>query len=351
MSDRDEFSAPTKRALAERSGFRCSYLGCSNATIGPSEESETAVARTGVACHITAAAPGGKRYDPTLSPTERSSISNGIWMCQTHSVEIDRDEARYTSTLLNHWKNISESRADYAKNHGWDIFDKYPFLHIDSLANIDLALTKSPSSNSLIGNAITDSCLPQLWGKEQSVIIRDLIIELYRNAFDHGEASSFEISISEQKLEIVYDGKKFDIFQLLDHQNANGGADTLQEIVEKYGSNFVVNYSHEGNNKIIIHRLSDFYALAPSLPCVISLSEYDDKALELDLAIYERCGALYIILPLHFCRSDVRGLESQLAAFEPNGKPVYIVGSDVAEPTRKAIIDRLPNFTFVQKQC
>ncbi|WP_417688562.1 hypothetical protein [Pseudidiomarina sp.] len=351
MSNRDDFTAATKRILAERSGFRCSYLGCPKATVGPSEESDTSVAKTGVACHITAAAPGGKRYDPSLTPDQRRSISNGIWMCQTHSVEIDRDASRYTTQLLKHWKEVSETRADYAKNHGWDFFDKYNFFPIESLADINLNLSKSTESNRLIGNAINDSCLPQLWGKEQANIIRDLIIELYRNAFSHGNSKSFKVFISENKLQVSYDGNQFNIFDLLKHKDADGGADTLSAVIEEYSHDFVVNYSYESSNEIIIHRVQDFDDLLSSLPCVISFDEFSEEEISIDLAVYDKCGALYIVLPIHFCRSDVRGLESQLSGLETKGKPVYIVGTDVTEATRKAIIARLPQFSFVQGKC
>jgi hypothetical protein len=347
MTKRDEFLEPTKKALAERCGFRCSYLGCPNATSGPSEESETAVARTGVACHITAASPGGKRYDSNLSPEVRRSISNGIWMCTTHSVAIDRDEARYTVSVLNHWKEIAEAKADIAKNHGWDFFDKNNYFPVDSLADINLSLDSSSNSNTLIGNAISDSCLPHIWGKSQSLIIRDLLIELYRNAFTHGNASNYEVKITSKKIEIRYDGEAFNIFSLLSHAEANGGADTLREIIENHQDSFVVNYSFDSNNRIILHTVKAFSELSNSLPCIITIDAFDSNNVVDQLDIHVNCGAIYIILPMHFCRSDVRGLESNLSGLKPTGTPIFIVGSEITENTKRAIIDRLPDFSFV----
>ncbi|MEH8111383.1 hypothetical protein Q7I18_10610 [Aeromonas veronii] len=351
MTNRDDFSAATKKALAERSGFRCSYLGCPKATIGPSQEADDAVARTGVACHITAAAPGGKRYDSTLTSEQRSSISNGIWMCQTHSVEIDRDEARYTTLLLKHWKQAAETRADVAKNYGWDYFDKNNYFPVDSLADINVNLEISSNSNNIIGNAIVDSCLPQIWGNKQLIIIRDLIIEVYRNAFQHGNATKYNVEITANKIEINYNGCEFNIFNLLSRAQAGGGSETLKSIIDKYNDDFAVNYSFDTNNIIVIHRIRDFQDLLSELPCIISLNEFDDGLLVDDLSVHEKCGALYFILPMHFCRSDVRALESQFSAIEPNGKPVFIVGSNVTDNTREAIIQRFPNFTFVHKKC
>lgn len=347
MTKRDEFLGATRDVLAERCGLRCSYLGCSNATAGPSRESESAVARTGVACHITAAAPGGKRYDPKLSPEERRSVSNAIWMCSTHSVEIDRDEARYTVSVLNHWKKIAEARADIAKNHGWDFFDKNNYFPVDSLADISLNLNYSSNHNDLIGNAISDSCLPYIWGKSQSIIIRDFIIEIYRNAFTHGNATKFDVEITSKKIELIYDGIEFDIFELLTHSNADGGSDTLREIIENHINSFVVNYSFNTINRIIIHTVKDFEFLSSNLPCLISMDKFDSRNFEGQFHMHEKCGAIFILLPMHFSRSDVRSLESRLSALQPTEKPVFIVGSDITENTKKAIIDRFPNFYLI----
>src|SRR5262249_20791802 len=80
-------------------------------TSGPSSEPEKAV-NIGVAAHITAAAPGGPRYDPSLTSEERKSLENGIWLCQTCSVRIDRDAAKYTTELLREWKQDAEAASD-----------------------------------------------------------------------------------------------------------------------------------------------------------------------------------------------------------------------------------------------
>jgi hypothetical protein len=61
MAERDEFSESTKRFVALRAGHRCSFPGCLQGTVGPSDESPTAITNIGVAAHICAAAPGGIR--------------------------------------------------------------------------------------------------------------------------------------------------------------------------------------------------------------------------------------------------------------------------------------------------
>jgi WD40 repeat protein len=97
-------------ALAKRAGQRCSNPGCRQQTSGPSADPAKAIV-VGVASHITAASPGGPRYDSLLSMQERRAPTNGIWLCQTCARMIDVDIRRFTTTLLRHWKTESEASA------------------------------------------------------------------------------------------------------------------------------------------------------------------------------------------------------------------------------------------------
>lgn len=111
MNNRDEFPMPVRRDLAHRAGFHCSRPDCDARTAGPSDESERATSNVGVAAHITAAAPGGKRHDTALTPDQRSRIDNGIWLCQTCAKMIDDDDAAFPAELLRAWKVTAEAKA------------------------------------------------------------------------------------------------------------------------------------------------------------------------------------------------------------------------------------------------
>jgi hypothetical protein len=110
---RDDFPASVIDVLAKRVSVRCSNPNCRRATSGPRNEISKAV-NIGVAAHITAAAPGGPRYDPTLSEAERSHADNGIWLCQNCAKLIDNDPLRFHVNLLREWKTSSEKQADNA---------------------------------------------------------------------------------------------------------------------------------------------------------------------------------------------------------------------------------------------
>jgi hypothetical protein len=106
----DEFSEPVKRALASRVGNLCSNSECRALTSGPQEDPAKAL-NIGVAAHITAASPGGPRYDPELLPEERSGPSNGIWLCQNCAKLVDNDAPRFTVEILRAWKAAAEAEA------------------------------------------------------------------------------------------------------------------------------------------------------------------------------------------------------------------------------------------------
>ncbi|TWC24307.1 hypothetical protein FBY06_102388 [Pseudomonas sp. SJZ085] len=125
-SARDEFSSTTKSMLALRVAYRCSFRNCDKTTIGPSDSAITKTISIGEAAHITAAAPGGARYDPTLTPEQRTSISNGIWMCKIHARLIDVDPSVYPAHLLRAMKAEHEARINLeisGLNPGRNAFD------------------------------------------------------------------------------------------------------------------------------------------------------------------------------------------------------------------------------------
>lgn len=107
---RDEFSQRVKDNLGKRVGFLCSNPGCGMPTVGPHSNSASAT-NIGVAAHITAASPGGPRYDPTTAEDVRSAIENGIWLCQSCAKLIDSDLNKYSVDTILDWKRQAERKA------------------------------------------------------------------------------------------------------------------------------------------------------------------------------------------------------------------------------------------------
>ena len=128
---RDDFSKAVIDRMAKRVGMRCSNPDCRAPTSGP--DGTDGVINVGVAAHITAASPGGARYDAGLSSEARSDISNGIWLCQTHAKLIDDDELTYPPSLLRDWKDTAEHIAAL-EARGFSVRRAQPFSDLEKKA-------------------------------------------------------------------------------------------------------------------------------------------------------------------------------------------------------------------------
>lgn len=100
---RDEFSAPTKRTLERQAGGHCSNPDCRWLTRGSSSDGLHSIL-IGEASHITAAASGGPRFDSNLTPAERKSAENGIWLCKKCARAVDSTDPSFTVEKLRQWK-------------------------------------------------------------------------------------------------------------------------------------------------------------------------------------------------------------------------------------------------------
>jgi hypothetical protein len=131
---RDDFSAETKRILAQRAAYICSNPDCRNNTIGPHSDPAKSLS-TGIASHICAAAQGGPRYDPNQTTEERQNIANGVWLCATCSPLVDRDVKLYPAELLRKWRREHEQWVS-----GQEMIPKLPDLRIETAQGLSLPL-------------------------------------------------------------------------------------------------------------------------------------------------------------------------------------------------------------------
>ena len=109
QSRRDNFNQSVINILFKRSGGKCCMCGAT--TFGPHTGRHDKYQNIGQAAHITAAAPGGPRYDPKMPPEVRMSAKNGIWLCSNCHSLIDRDTKAYPLHKLFQLKKEGEERA------------------------------------------------------------------------------------------------------------------------------------------------------------------------------------------------------------------------------------------------
>lgn len=102
---RDDFPPAVKNALRMRASLICSNPDCRKQTAAPAEADDDKFVCLGKAAHITAAAEGGPRFDAQLSPTQRASISNAIYLCSGCADLVDKNDGKdFPTPMLNAWK-------------------------------------------------------------------------------------------------------------------------------------------------------------------------------------------------------------------------------------------------------
>jgi hypothetical protein len=104
----DGLDEEMERVAAARVADRCSNPCCRALTSGPHNDRRQSLT-VGLAVHITALSPRGRRYDPVQSDEERGDPGNAIWLCHNCVRLIDNDVARHSAGLLRTWKLEAEA--------------------------------------------------------------------------------------------------------------------------------------------------------------------------------------------------------------------------------------------------
>jgi hypothetical protein len=109
----NDFPEEVKLTIANRANLTCSNPACGATTRGPQIDPSKAL-NIGVAACISSAARGRPRYDEMLTPEQRASAWNGVWLCQTCANLIDTDEAAYPEEVVRAWKTLREHEVKRA---------------------------------------------------------------------------------------------------------------------------------------------------------------------------------------------------------------------------------------------
>ncbi|MNJ44026.1 hypothetical protein D3C77_390590 [compost metagenome] len=132
----DRFKQPVIATLAKRAANQCSNPECGAVTSGPAEEPARSV-NVGEAAHIYGAHPGSARYDPEMASSDRSAITNAIWLCGNCHKRIDDDPSKYPPGLLFEWQRDHERRisARVGKTAA-EVRHRYENRHIEEFGRL-----------------------------------------------------------------------------------------------------------------------------------------------------------------------------------------------------------------------
>lgn len=354
---REDFSQETIASLKARAGYACSFPGCHTLTSGPSQESATKTANTGVAAHICAASQGkGARRRLDLSKFSRSLLSdysNGIWMCETHAKLIDTDEVRFTVEMLARWRELAELRASLSQQTGRSVEVQLRDGNAIPLAAVERSVKRAGTDviNDLC-DAVLDSCIVDVWGKDIGYAVRDMIAELMDNAFAHGGAREFKLEIDLNRVQVRSDDGPYSFGQLLADTKCHGGQQAAAALM-KMNERLITSYRREGGYNVLhIDFVTSAEQVLRTTACSVAYGEFLSTLQshqELP-ALYEHCETIYVVLTprQHLIPSAARSLLSRLEALALAQKRIVLIGSAISESVVLTLRSVFPDMQVIQ---
>lgn len=296
MTGRDNFPADVIEAIRKRAGGLCSMPNCRAATTGPSESRVGGVTNVGVAAHITAAAPGGPRYDPDMTPEQRRARENGIWVCQVHGKAIDDDEQRYPTDLLRAWRDRAETLADDELGR--------PAAPVGRRGVIRHQVVVAPGAERQVtANFVGDIAALAAWGKPRSELVRMVLYELALNATTHGGAPEVILRSQPGGVTLSYRGTQFGLSDLLQSEQRGGGA-AVRALRDAAAGSLDLNYRYRGDcNEWFI--VDDLQASADDDPCGVRLQP---KGSTESFSVAADCDEIHVYTDELWSFSDVHWL-------------------------------------------
>lgn len=114
---RDLVPKAQEKIVIQRSGDCCAYPSCGIALSIDAQAAEDLHKAVGKVAHIRAASAGGPRYDASMTPTQRGSADNLIYLCGPHHDVIDTQLHFHTVEFLQDIKIKHERAVARAMSH------------------------------------------------------------------------------------------------------------------------------------------------------------------------------------------------------------------------------------------
>ena len=136
MATSDRFKQNVIATIAKRAGNRCSNPDCGAITSGPAD-APTGSVNVGEAAHIYGASPGSARYDGAMPSSDRSAITNAIWLCRNCHKLVDDDPDRFPFGLLFEWqRNHEHCIAELVGKSGAEVRRRYEERHLEEFGRL-----------------------------------------------------------------------------------------------------------------------------------------------------------------------------------------------------------------------
>jgi hypothetical protein len=235
-----------------------------------------------------------------MTPRQRRSRENGIWVCQTHSKQIDDDESRFTADLLRAWRDRAEDLATEELGR--------PIMPIRAPRLLCHRVVVHPGEErQSIANFVEDIGAVTAWGKQRTELVRMVLYELALNAITHGHAMEVMLRSEPGFVGMAYDGPQFGLNDLL-NSNQRGGGDAIRTLRDATAGALDLSYRYRDNNNewFILDHLQ---ASAADDPCGVQLRP---KGTGNSFSAVAGCDEIHIYADGLWSFSDVHSLAASI---------------------------------------
>lgn len=259
-------------------------------------------------------------------------------MCALHAKLIDTDERQYSTTLLKEWKAAAEHRAASELANAGSAHRNLsirPFAHAIEFFSLG-------EENKIIGEALKAAGLTEAWGPPVAPLARDLCVEVARNAFQHGRASQFRVETGSHALRLSDDGAAFDILSLVEHPHRRGAGQVVHLLLNEHADSVLLTFQRVADrNEYVLAKLGAATDIPSLTPCAIQFDFETIRRPVIDIALFDTCTILYVIMPEYSSASDAYMLAAQIRKTRP-AKSVVFVLRDASDAMRYGIRHALP---------
>ena len=307
---------------------------CRAPTSGPSDSRASGASKVGVAAHITAASPGGPRYDATLTSDQRRSSDNGVWLCQTHAKQIDDDESRFTVQLLREWRRLAELRAEF--EIGRSAVPLPPEASRGLVTDRRVLPHSREALREEVSTFLEDIGAPAAWG-DLYELVRMTLYEIALNSAIHGNASRIEIESDGCAVCVHDDGARFGLADLR-RADGRGGYRAVQDLDRTASGTFSLVYREADHNEWFVVDL--VLTRGEDVPCAIPLeySSLHSGDLFAKLDNLQSCDEIHLYPGKRWSYSDWYELLSKLGEYRDDvqfvvhgAKAVDVIGEFIHE--------------------
>jgi hypothetical protein len=267
-------------------------------------------------------------------------------MCQLHARLIDVDMT-FKTELLHEWKRAKEewvrSRIGMPAS-GIDRQLAWNLVEVTQLAMV----------NSLVGNALDRCGIARAWGKSEHGCVQDLLIEIARNALQHGGAKLVSLLIEPTRIALYDDGAKFDPMALETRQRYSGGILAIQQIRVAHGNDLFLAYSRQDDgNEFSILRIETLDAGKTMTPCTIRIGlealhrSYSEGSVPWFESV-DGCEDVLVVLPDYMSISDVIHAAILLKRMLGATRRLHVLLNKASDLATRLLAQELPSARFLR---